>query len=281
LDSPSTRERLKAFLLELQKLGWTDGSNVQVDIRLGDNNSARVRSLATQLIAQKPDVVLAVGSLNVAVLQQLAPTLPIIFVTVVDPVGSGYVESMARPGGVTTGFAMFEYSLSAKWIELLKEISPQITQAAVLRDPANPGGIGQFAAIQTVAPSLGVDLRTIDIRNPATVERIVAAIAQSPGQGLIVTSAGSVVRADLIIMLAAKHQLPTIYPFREFVSRGGLISYGPDAIDQHRRAAGYVDRTPAQLATVVVAGETAPRRIKRVGSSSPHSFRAMSSAPAP
>ena len=134
LDSPSTQERLKAFLLELQKLGWTDGSNVQVDIRLGDNNSARVRSLATQLIAQKPDVVLAVGSLSVAVLQQLAPTLPIIFVTVVDPVGSGYVESMARPGGVTTGFAMFEYSLSAKWIELLKEISPQITQAAVLRD---------------------------------------------------------------------------------------------------------------------------------------------------
>jgi putative ABC transport system substrate-binding protein len=237
-----SQERLEAFHREMRNLGWTNGTNVQFDIRSGDNTPARLPSLALPLIAQKPDVALAVGSLSVEVLQRLAPTLPIVFVTVVDPVGSGYVESMARPGGTTTGFAAFEYGLSAKWIELLKEISPQVTQVAVLRDAGNPSGIGQFAAIQTVAPSLGMDLRTIDVRNSATIERIVAALAQSSHQGLIVTSAGSVVHSDLIIMLAAKHRLPTVYPFRQFVTHGGLISYGPDLVDQHRRAAGYVDR---------------------------------------
>jgi len=237
-----SQERLEAFHREMRNLGWSNGTNVQFDIRSGDNTPARLPSLALPLIAQKPDVALAVGSLSVEVLQRLAPTLPIVFVTVVDPVGSGYVESMARPGGTTTGFAAFEYGLSAKWIELLKEISPQVTQVAVLRDAGNPSGIGQFAAIQTVAPSLGMDLRTIDVRNSATIERIVAALAQSSHQGLIVTSAGSVVHSDLIIMLAAKHRLPTVYPFRQFVTHGGLISYGPDLVDQHRRAAGYVDR---------------------------------------
>ena len=236
------QERLEAFHREMRNLGWTNGTNVEFDIRSGDNTPAQLPTLALPLIAQKPDVALAVGSLSVEVLQRLAPTLPIVFVTVVDPVGSGYVESMARPGGTTTGFAAFEYGLSAKWIELLKEISPQVTQAAVLRDAGNPSGIGQFAAIQTVAPSLGMDLRAIDVRNPATVERIVTALAQSSHQGLIVTSAGSVVQGDLIIMLAAKYRLPTVYPFRQFVTRGGLISYGPDLLDQHRRAAGYVDR---------------------------------------
>jgi putative ABC transport system substrate-binding protein len=178
----------------------------------------------------------------VALLQDLAPKLPIVFVTVVDPVGSGLVESMARPGGVTTGLVAFEYALSSKWIELLKEIAPAVTQAAVLRDPANPSGIGQFAAIQTVAPSLGIDLRTIDMRNATTVERIMDGFARVPGRGLIVTSAGSVARSDLVITLAAKHRLPAVYPFRAFPMGGGLISYGPDLVDQHRRAATYVDR---------------------------------------
>jgi len=241
-DGALAQERLEAFHREMRSLGWINGTNIQFEIRSGDNTPARLPSLALPLIAKKPDVALAVGSLSVEGLQRLAPTLPIVFVTVVDPVGSGYVESMARPGGMTTGFAAFEYGLSAKWIELLKEISPQVTQVAVLRDAGNPSGIGQFAAIQTVAPSLGVDLRTIDVRNSATIERIVAALAQSSHQGLIVTSAGSVVHSDLIIKLAAEYRLPTVYPFRQFVTQGGLISYGPDLVDQHRRAAGYVDR---------------------------------------
>jgi putative ABC transport system substrate-binding protein len=196
-----------------------------------------------ELVAEKPDVALAVGSPSVEILQQLAPTLPIIFVTVVDPVGSGYVESMARPGGTTTGFAVFEYGLSAKWVELLNEIAPGTTQVAVIRDPSNPSGIGQFAAIQTVAPSMGIDLRTIDLRDPIKMESSLAAFAASPGKkGLVVTSAGSVSRGELIVTLAAKHRLPTVYPFGPFVMQGGLISYGPDLVDQHRRAAQYVDR---------------------------------------
>jgi len=242
-DSRLTQERLNAFHVELQKLGWTDGSNVKISTRLGNNNRSRLRTLALELVAQKPDVALAVGSPSVEILQQLAPTLPTVFVTVVDPVGSGYVESMARPGGTTTGFAVFEYGLSAKWIELLKEITPSTAQVAVIRDPSNPSGIGQFAAIQTVAPSIGIDLRTFDLRDIPKMERSVAAFATSPGEkGLIVTSAGSVSRGDLIISLAAKHRLPTVYPFRPFVMQGGLISYGPDLVDQHRRAAQYVDR---------------------------------------
>ena len=242
-DSPLTRERLKAFHLELQKLGWMDGGNAKISTRSGNNNRSRLRALALELIAQKPDVALAVGSPSVEILQQLAPTLPTVFVTVVDPVGSGYVESMARPGGTTTGFAVFEYGLSAKWVELLKEIAPGTIQVAVVRDPGNPSGIGQFAAIQTVAPSVGIDLRTIDLRDPTKMENSVAAFATTPGEkGLIVTSAGSVSRAELIVTLAAKHRLPTVYPFRPFAMQGGLISYGPDLVDQHRRAAGYVDR---------------------------------------
>jgi len=242
-DSPLTQERLEAFHLELQKLGWTDGVNAKIRTWLGNNNRSRLRTLAAELVAQKPDVTLAVGSPTVTVLQQLAPNLPIVFVTVVDPVGGGYVESMARPGGNTTGFAVFEYGLSAKWIELLKELAPRLAEVAVIRDASNPSGIGQFAAIQTVAPSIGVDLRAFDLRDPAKMERSLAAFATSPGEkGLIVTSAGSVSRGDLIVSLANKYRLPTVYPFKTFVTRGGLISYGPDLFDQHRHAAGYVDR---------------------------------------
>jgi putative ABC transport system substrate-binding protein len=233
---------LHAFRSELQRLGWIEGRNIQLAIGLGDGSLARTRTLASGLLAQRPEVVLAVGSPTVALLQDLSPKLPVVFVTVVDPVGSGLVESMARPGGVTTGLVAFEYALSSKWIELLKEIAPGVTQAAVLRDPANPSGIGQFAAIQTVAPSLGIDLRTIDMRNATTVERIMDGFARVPGRGLIVTSAGSVARSDLVITLAAKHRLPAVYPFRAFPMGGGLISYGPDLVDQHRRAATYVDR---------------------------------------
>jgi ABC-type uncharacterized transport system substrate-binding protein len=237
------QERLDAFHKEMQTFGWVEGSNVHFDIRIGDNTSARQRSLAAQLVAQKPDVVLAVGSQSVEMLQRLSPTLAIVFVTVVDPVGSGFVESLAEPGGMTTGFATFEYSLSVKWIELLKQIAPGVKQVAVLRDPRNPSGIGQFAAIQTGAPGLGIDLRTIDIREPATIERGLNAFGQSaPGRGLIVTSAGSGAVSDLILTLVTRHRLPAVYPFRQFVARGGLISYGPDLVEHHRQAAGYVDR---------------------------------------
>jgi len=236
-------ERLDAFYKEMQSFGWTEGGNVHFDIRIGDNTSARQRSLAAQLVAQKPDVVLAVGTQSIEMLQRLAPTLAIVFVTVVDPVGGGFVESMAEPGAMTTGFAAFEYSLSVKWVELLKQIAPAVKQAAVLRDPRNPSGIGQFAAIQTGAPGLGIDLRTIDIREPATVERGLTAFGHSAaGRGLIVTSAGSAPVSDLILTLAARYRLPAVYPFRQFVARGGLISYGPDLVEHHRQAAGYVDR---------------------------------------
>ena len=240
--TPEVQARLAAFRLELQKLGWTDGSTCQIDFRSGDGNAGQLRKYATELIAQKPDVVLAVSSLSVAVLQQLSADTPIVFVTVVDPVGSGYVESMARPGGHTTGFAAFEYGLSPKWLELLREIAPRATRAAVLRDPSNPSGIGQFAALQVAAPSLGVDLRPIDVRDSAGVERLLASFAQSSGDGLILTSAGSTAHRELIVALAAKYRLPTVYPFRTFVAAGGLMSYGPDLVDQFRRAAGYVDR---------------------------------------
>jgi putative ABC transport system substrate-binding protein len=236
------QERLDAFQQEMRNLGWTEGSNVHFDVRIGDNTSVRQRSLAAQMVAQKPDVALAVGTQSIEILQRLAPTLAIVFVTVVDPVGGGFVESMAEPGGMTTGFAAFEYSLSAKWIELLKQIAPSVKQVAVLRDPRNPSGIGQFAAIQTGAPGLGIDLRTIDIRETATIERGLTAFGQSAGRGLIVTSAGSAAVSDLVLTLAARHRLPAVYPFRPFVVRGGLISYGPDLVEHHRHAAGYVDR---------------------------------------
>jgi putative ABC transport system substrate-binding protein len=241
-NTPDVQARLAAFRLELQKLGWTEGSNVNFDFRTADGNSGKLRKYASELIALRPDVVLAVSSLSVAALQRASQSVPIVFVTVVDPVGSGFVESLGRPGGTTTGLAAFEYSLSSKWVELLREIAPTVARAAVLRDPGNPSGIGQFAALQVAAPSLGVDLRPIDVRDTVGMERLLATFVQSAGGGMIVTSAGSAARRDLIIMLAAKYRLPTVYPFRSFISAGGLISYGPDLVDQYRRAAGYVDR---------------------------------------
>jgi putative ABC transport system substrate-binding protein len=197
-----------------------------------------------ELVALAPDVILANGSQSVAALLQTTRTVPIVFAIVIDPVGAGFVASLARPGGNTTGFTLFEYSLSGKWLELFKEIAPNLTRIAILRDPAIAAGIGQFAAIQAMAPpSFGVELSPIDVRDAGEIERDIAAFARGSNGGLIVTaSSAATIHRELIIMLAARHRLPAVYPFRYFVTSGGLISYGPDLNDQFRRAAGYIDR---------------------------------------
>jgi putative ABC transport system substrate-binding protein len=243
-DDPEEQARLAAFLQRLQELGWTDGRNVWIDYRWAAADPDRSRTYAAELVALAPDIILAAGSQSVAALQQTATTVPIVFANVVDPLGAGFVARLARPGGNATGFTPFEYSLSGKWLELLKEIAPNLTRIAILRDPGIATGIGQFAAIQAMAsPSLGVELSPIDVRDGGKIERDIAALARESNSGLIVTaSSGASVHRELIIMLAARHGLPAVYPFRYFVTRGGLISYGPDPTDQFRRAAGYVDR---------------------------------------
>jgi putative ABC transport system substrate-binding protein len=225
-------------------LGWTDGRNVRIDYRWAAADADRHRTYAAELVALAPDVILAAGSQSVAALLQTTRTVPIVFVNVIDPVGAGYVASLARPGGNATGFTLFEYSLSGKWLELLKEIAPNLTRIAILRDAAIAAGIGQFAAIQAMAPpSFGVELSPIDVRDAGEIERAVAAFARESNGGLIVTSSsGALAHRELIIMLAARHRLPAVYPFRSFVTSGGLISYGTDPTDPFRRAAGYVDR---------------------------------------
>jgi putative tryptophan/tyrosine transport system substrate-binding protein len=243
-DDPEEQARVAAFLQQLQELGWTDGRNVRVDYRWAAADANRSRTYAAELVALAPDVILASASQSTAALLQTTRTVPIVFVNVVDPVGAGYVARLARPGGNATGFSAFEYSLSGKWLELLKEIAPNLTRIAILRDPAIAAGIGQFAVIQAMAsPSLGVELSPIDVRDGGEIERNIAALAREPSGGLIMTaSTVTAVRFKLIIMLAARHRLPAVYPFRYFVTSGGLISYGPDPTDQFRRAAGYVDR---------------------------------------
>jgi ABC-type uncharacterized transport system substrate-binding protein len=228
----------------LQQLGWTEGRNIQFYQRFGSaGDSDLVRRNAQELVALGPDLIVAAGSQNVAALQQVSRTVPIVFVGIVDPVGAGFVASVARPGGSTTGFTYFEYGISAKWLELLKEIDPRVTRAAVLRDPVNPAGLGLFAAMQGVAPSLRVELSPIDVRDASEIERAVEAFASRSNGGLIVTQTGLTIRhRDLISTLAARHRLSAVYPVRYFVTSGGLISYGPDPIDQNRQAAGYVDR---------------------------------------
>jgi putative ABC transport system substrate-binding protein len=234
--------RFASFLQGLQQLGWTDGRNVRVDTRWGASDAERRKS-AAELEALSPDIILASTTLALVALQQTTRTVPIVFVNVADPVGAGFVESLARPGGNVTGFALFEYSLSGKWLELLKEIAPRVTRVAVIRDSANPAGIGQFAVIQSVAPSFGVELSPVVARDGSEIERLVTAFARSPNDGLIVMgSALGANHSNLIVTLAARHRLPTVYPFRFFVTGGGLISYGPDTIDPYRRAASYVDR---------------------------------------
>jgi putative ABC transport system substrate-binding protein len=238
-----TQERNAAFAKSLQELGWVIGRNVQIDFRYGVGNAANVRKYVEELVALDPDVVLVSGASALAPLLQTTRTVPIVFVAVADPVGAGFVESMARPGGNATGFIQFEYSLSGKWLELLKEIAPGVTRAAVLRDPVTTAGVGQFAVIQSVASSIGLDVRPVNVRDAGEIERAVTATAGLPNAGLVVTaSASSLVHSALIITLAERHKLPAVYPRRSFVAAGGLISYGFDALDQVRQAAGYIDR---------------------------------------
>jgi putative ABC transport system substrate-binding protein len=241
-DDPEGQARNTAFVKALQQFGWTDGRNGRIETRWG-TDAGSTRRYAAELVALAPDVILASASAAMGALQQTTRTVPIIFVSIIDPVGAGFVESLARPGGNATGFSLFEYGLSGKWLELLKEIAPRVTQAAVLRDSAVGSGIGQFAIIQAVAPSFGVELRPIDMRDAGEIERGITAFARVPNRGLIVVGAPSLlVHRNLIITLAARHQLPAVYPLPYFARSGGLISYGPDTIDPYRRAAGYVDR---------------------------------------
>ena len=242
-DDPEGRARLAAFLQELQQLGWTDGRNVRIDTRWGAGDAERFRRYAAELVALAPDVILAAGSPVMGALQQATRTVPIVFALVADPVGSGYVASLARPGSNATGFASTEFGISGTWLELLKEITPGVTRVAVLRDPTNALGIGQFAAIQSVAPSFGVELSPIDVRDAGEIERDITAFARSSNGGLIVPAGPlAALHRELIITLAARHRLLTVYPTRFFAAGGGLISYGPNTIDPFRGAAGYVDR---------------------------------------
>jgi putative ABC transport system substrate-binding protein len=242
-DNPRGQAGVAAFQQVLQQLGWSDGRNVRIDTRWGANDIDLDRKYAAELVALAPDVILASSTPSVTALQHVTRTLPIVFVQVSDPVGAGVVDTLARPGGNTTGFMNFEYSLSGKWLELLKQIAPSVTRVAILRDPANPAGIGQFSSIQAAAQSLGVEVRPLTARDAAEIERAVAAFARLANGGLIVTpSAGNAVHRELITTLAARYKLPTIYSDRLNVTEGGLISYGPDRVDEFRRAAGYVDR---------------------------------------
>jgi len=241
-DDAEAQTRFAALRQGLQRFGWIEGRNLQIDARWGAGDAGAIGSAATELAALAPDVIVASGSAVAAILQATR-TVPIVFVSVPDPVGSGFVESLAQPGGNATGFIMFEYGLSAKWLELLKEIAPSVTRAAVLRDPAIVAGIGQFAVIQSAAPSVGVDVSAINMRDGAEIERAVTAFARRPNGGLILTaSALAAIHRDLVVSLAARYKLPAVYITRYFVAGGGLVSYGPDFVDQYRRAAEYVDR---------------------------------------
>ena len=242
-DDAEFQARVRAFLEGLQQSGWTIGQNVQIDTRWATTDVVEIRRHAAELAALAPDAILSASSPALAALQQTTRTVPIVFVNVVDPVGSGFVDSLARPGGNTTGFLLFEYSLSGKWLELLKQIAPNVTRAAVFRDTGNPAGTAQFGAIQIMAPSLGIEVRPLNLHDASEIERTTTAFARSANGGLIVTgSAPANVYRNLIIELAARAKLPAVYFARYFVVGGGLISYGPDYADQFRRAAGYVDR---------------------------------------
>jgi len=242
-DDPQGQATGSALLQALQQLGWIDGRNVRIDYRWSSGNVDDARKYAAELVSLAPDVMVATGGASVGALLQATRTIPIVFANVPDPVGSGFVESLSRPGGNATGFVQFEYSLSGKWLELLKQIAPHVTSSAILWDPSIIAGIGQLAVIQSIAPSLGVDVRAINVRDAAEIERGIEAFAQLSNCSMIVAaSALAILHRGRIIALAARHKLPTIYFQRVFVTGGGLISYGPDFFDQYRRAAGYVDR---------------------------------------
>jgi putative ABC transport system substrate-binding protein len=242
-DDAEAQDRIAAFEQGLQQLGWTNGNNLQIDYRRGAGGTDLTRRYADELVALAPDVILASGGTVVGPLLQATRTVPIVFTQTPDPVAAGFVASLARPGSNATGFTTSEYGVSGKWLELLKEIAPGVNRVAVLRDPTIPSGIGQFASLQSVAPSFGVELSPVNVRDASEIERDVTAFARGSNRGLIVTSSGlAAVHRQLIITLAARHRLPAIYSYRYFATSGGLISYGPDPIDQYRRAAGYVDR---------------------------------------
>jgi putative ABC transport system substrate-binding protein len=242
-DDPHGQARIAAFAQGLHQLGWIVGQNIRIDTRWSAGNADDTRRHAAELVALAPDVILANGNAAAAPLIQATRTVPIVFAIVPDPVGAGVVDSLARPGGNATGFTAYEYGLSGKWLGLLKQIAPRVTRAAVIRDPALASGAGQFGAIQSVAPSLGVEVSPVNVRDPSEIERAITAFARSSNGGLIVIGSALVaVHRELIITLAARHKLPAVYFERYFVTAGGLISYGPDFLDQFRRAAGYVDR---------------------------------------
>jgi putative tryptophan/tyrosine transport system substrate-binding protein len=242
-DDAEGHARLTAFAQGLQQLGWTVGQNIRIDYRWGDDKADTMRKYAAELVALAPEVILANSSPAVSSLLQATRTIPIVFAVVADPVGAGFVESLARPGGNASGFTVFEYSIAGKWLELLKEIAPHVTRAAVLRDSAIAAGPGQLGAIQAVASSLGIELRPVDVRDAGEIERAVTAFAQGSNGGLIVTgSPAAAAHRELIVALAARHRLPAVYNARLYGAVGGLICYGPDLLDQFRRAAAYVDR---------------------------------------
>jgi len=245
-DDLEAQARIAIFEQTLQQLGWVVGRNLKMEIRQIGSDVDRLRSYAAELVALAPDVIFTIGSMGIASLQQATRAIPVVFVNAPDPVGAGFVQTMGRPGGNITGFSSFEYSMSGKWAELLKQIAPNVTRALVLRDPTSAAGIGQFAAVRSVAQSINVELMPVNVRDTDEIERHVAAFARSSNGGMIVTSGGTGARRKLIISLASRHKLPSVYPYRYYAVDGGLVTYGPNTLDPVRRAAGYVDRILAR-----------------------------------
>jgi len=243
VDDPEALARVAALAQGLQQLGWTVGRNIRIEYRWGAGDADRIRQQAAELIALTPDAILTCGASTVTPMLRATRTVPVVFVAVVDPVGASFVDSMARPGGNATGFTNFEYSMGAKWLELLKDVAPAVTRAAVIRDPDISLGAGQFAAVQTAAPSLGIEARPINVRDAGEIERAITGFARSGNGGLIVTGSGlAAVHRDVLVTLAARHRLPAVYFERYFVTAGGLMSYGTSVVEQHRLAASYIDR---------------------------------------